>query len=50
MWTDQADQKPSLATARQGEEFIKQIIERVVTYLQEMIDGRRVAKIPPYFL
>ncbi len=49
MWQDQADQKPSLATAPQGEEFIKRIVERVTAYVQEMIDGRRVAIIPPYF-
>ena len=49
MWTDQADPKPSLATARQGEEFIMRTVERVTVYLQEMMDGRRVAKIPPYF-
>lgn len=49
MWTDQADQKPSMATAKQGEEFIKRIVERVATYLQEMIDGKRVAKVPAYY-
>jgi creatinine amidohydrolase len=49
MWTDQVDKKPSLAAARQGAEIIKRILERVTVYMQEMIDGRRVAKIPPYF-
>jgi creatinine amidohydrolase len=49
MWTDQADQKPSLATAQQGEEFIKRIVDRVADYLREMIAGKRVAKIPDYF-
>ena len=49
MWTDQADKKPSLATALQGEGFIKRIVERVATFVQEMMDGKRVAKIPPYF-
>jgi len=49
MWADQADQKPSMAKAAQGEEFIKRIVERVTAYLQEMIDGKRVAKVPPYF-
>src|SRR6266705_1737377 len=48
MWTDQVDQKPSLATAEQGEEFIQRIAERVTLHVQEMIDGKRVAKIPPY--
>ena len=49
MWTEQSDKKPALATANQGEEFIKRIVERVTLYLQEMIDGKRVAKIPDYF-
>jgi creatinine amidohydrolase len=49
IWTEQPDKKPALATAKQGEEFIKRIVERVTLYLQEMIDGKRVAKIPDYF-
>src|SRR5436309_3554246 len=48
MWTDQPDKKPSMATAKQGEEIIKRIVERVSLYIQEMIDGRRIAKIPDY--
>lgn len=35
--------------AQQGEEFIKRIVDRVADYLQEMIAGKRVAKIPDYF-
>src|SRR6266487_1032792 len=34
MWMDQPDQKPAMATARQGEEFIKRIVERVAVYVQ----------------
>ena len=49
MWTDQPDKKPSIATAKQGEEFLKRIVERVTVYVQEMIDGRRIAKIPLYY-
>jgi creatinine amidohydrolase len=49
MWTDQVDPKPAMATAPRGEEFIKRIVERVAIYIQEMIDGKRVAKIPAYF-
>lgn len=49
MWTDQPDKKPSLATAKQGDEFIERIVDRVTVYLQEMIDGKRIAKIPDYF-
>ena len=49
MWTDQPDKRPSLATAKQGEEFLKRIVERVASYLQEMIAEKRMAKIPEYF-
>src|SRR5215471_17009475 len=49
IWTVQPDKKPSLATAKQGEEFIKRIVEKVAVYLQEMIEGKRIAKIPDYF-
>ena len=46
---DQVDQKPSLASASKGEEFIKRIVERVSIYVQEMIDGKRIATIPDYY-
>ncbi len=49
MWTDQPDKRPSMATTRQGEEFLQRIVERVTVYVEEMIDGRRIAKIPPHF-
>ena len=49
MWTDQPDKRPSMATASQGEQFLKRIVERITVYLQEMIDGRRIARIPDYF-
>ena len=48
MWTDQEDQKPAMATAEAGREFIDRIVERVSCYLQEMIDGKRVTEIPPF--
>jgi len=48
MWTDQEDQKPSTATAECGQEFIRRIVDRVSIYLQEMIDGQRIAEIPPF--
>ena len=38
-----------MATAPQGQAFIERIVERVANYLQEMIDGKRVAGIPPFF-
>lgn len=49
MWKDQVDQKPSLATAETGRVFIERAVERVALYLQEMIDGKRVAPTPPFF-
>jgi len=49
MWTDQPDKKPSLATAEQGNEILRRVVERVTLYLQAMMEGRRVAQIPPYF-
>jgi hypothetical protein len=49
MWTDQPDPKPSLATAETGRVFLDRIAERLTVFVQEMIDGNRVATIPPFF-
>ena len=49
MWKDQADQKPSLATAETGAAFIERIVDRLEVYLREMIAGQRVAEIPGFF-
>jgi len=49
IWTDQPDPKPSMATARQGQALLERIDERLTRQLQEMIDGKRVAAIPPFF-
>jgi creatinine amidohydrolase len=49
VWTDQPDSKPSMATVKQGQEFAERIVARVANHLQEMIDGKRVAVIPPFF-
>ncbi len=49
VWTDQPDPKPALATAQQGQAFLDRIVERVTAFLAEMIDGKRVAGIPPFF-
>ncbi len=49
IWTDQPDQKPSLATASSGEEFLRRIVDRVAQYVQDMIDGKRVEPTPDYF-
>jgi len=48
-WTDQTDLKASMATAQQGRVFIQRVVERVTNYVREMIDGKRVATIPPFF-
>jgi creatinine amidohydrolase/Fe(II)-dependent formamide hydrolase-like protein len=49
MWTDQPDPTPALATAATGEEFLRRIVERLTIYVQEMIAGKRVSSVPPYF-
>lgn len=48
VWTDQPDPKPALATAQQGHAFLERIVSRVTAFLEEMIDGKRVAVIPPF--
>jgi len=48
IWTDQADPTPAMATAEKGELFIQRAVERLTTYLQEMLDEKRVQEIPPY--
>jgi hypothetical protein len=45
---DQPDKTPAMATAAKGQEFIKRIVDRVTAYVQEMMDGKRVAEIPPF--
>lgn len=45
---DQEDQRPSYATADQGGQFLERINSGVTTYLQEMIDGKRRAPVPPF--
>src|SRR5881296_2341671 len=49
VWTDQPDPKPAFATAQQGQAFLQRVVERVTNYVREMIDGKRVATIPPFF-
>jgi creatinine amidohydrolase len=49
VWKDQADPAPALATAEQGRQFLNRIVERVSGFLVDMIEGRRVAEIPPFF-
>ncbi len=49
IWGDQPDSSPSIATAQQGAALVQRIVERVANYLAEMIDGKRVARIPAFF-
>jgi len=48
MWTEQADPKPSLATAEKGRAFIERVVPRLVDYLQDMMEGRRQMEVPPF--
>ncbi len=48
MWTDQPDPTPAMATPEKGAEFIERAVERLVQFLQGMIDGERVAEVPPF--
>ena len=49
MWKDQADQAPSTATRETGKMFIDRTVDRVTAFVEEMIEGKRVAEIPPFF-
>ncbi len=49
MWQDQADPKPSQATAATGEAFLARITDRVSAYFAEMLAGKRVQPTPDYF-
>lgn len=49
IWADQADPTAAMATVECGRKFIQRIVERLAAYLQEMIDGRRIAKTPAFF-
>jgi creatinine amidohydrolase len=48
LWADQPDPTPALASAGKGEAFLERIVGRLTAYLREMIDGKRVAHIPPH--
>lgn len=48
MWADQPDQAPSLSTAATGERLLELCIAGVERYVREMLDGKRVAEIPPF--
>jgi creatinine amidohydrolase len=48
MWTDQPDPAPARATPGKGQAFIERAVERVTTLVRDVIDGRRVAEVPPF--
>lgn len=48
MWKDQADQAPSMATAEKGAAFYERIVNRVATYAEEMISGKRTQAVPEF--
>jgi len=48
IWKDQEDQKPSMATAEKGQEFLDRAIERVSALAGAMIDGSQRSETPPY--
>jgi creatinine amidohydrolase len=48
VWKDQADPKPALASAQTGQAFQSRVVDRVAAYLSEMIQGKRVAPVPPF--
>lgn len=47
-WADQPDPGPPIATREKGEELLGRIVDRVAGYLEEIIDGRRRADVPPF--
>lgn len=47
-WADQPDTRPPIATREKGEELLGRIVDRVASYVEEIIDGRRRADVPPF--
>ena len=45
---DQEDTSPAMATAESGQVLLDLIVDGVSEYTVGMIEGRRVAGIPPY--
>ncbi|MDA0749864.1 MAG: creatininase family protein [Verrucomicrobia bacterium] len=46
--SDQADPTPATATLEKGEAFTQRIVDRLVDYLRDMIEGKRVQPVPPF--
>lgn len=49
VWTDQPDPNPAMANAEKGREMMTRIVDRVTDYVNDMIEGRRRAEVPPFF-
>ncbi len=47
--SDQPDPAPAMATANAGQVLIDRTVDRVAEFVQEMIDGRRIAEVPAFF-
>ncbi len=47
---DQQDKEPLDATVEAGTALIEAIVRNVATYMTEMIERKRVAEIPPFFV
>lgn len=48
VWKDQTDQTPSIATAAKGKGLFETIVARVAEVAAEIIEGRRIAEVPPF--
>jgi len=48
MWHDQQDTSPTQATAETGAIFTQRIVDRLSSYLEDMIAGKRTQPIPPF--
>jgi creatinine amidohydrolase len=46
---DQTDPSPALADASTGQAILERVIARVTDYLGDMLEGRRMQKVPAYF-
>ena len=49
MWKDQEDQKPALATAEKGAEYLERIVDRISLMVEDIISGKLQSEKPPYF-
>jgi creatinine amidohydrolase len=47
-WAAQPDSTAAMASAEKGRELLSRIVDRVASYVEEMMDGRRRAEVPPY--